>query len=109
MGSPPAAVNRAGRFKNKRCKRSALAPSLQSEPQRPSGGSSKEWAQARGLKLPVYRTVETKGPAHKRHFTVSVSVEGLPDATASGTTKRAAEAAAASSALAGIDAGSGRT
>src|SRR5208282_662970 len=68
-----------------------------------------EWAQARGLKLPVYRTVETKGPAHQRRFTVSVSVQGLPDATASGTTKRAAEAAAASSVLAGIDAGSGRT
>jgi ribonuclease-3 len=62
-----------------------------------------EWAQARGLKLPAYRTLETKGPAHDRRFTVSVSVEGLPDATASGTTKRAAEAAAAAAALASID------
>jgi ribonuclease-3 len=68
-----------------------------------------EWAQARGLKLPVYRMVEAKGPAHQRRFTVSVSVQGQPDAVASGTTKRAAEAAAASVALACIDAGSGGT
>jgi len=64
-----------------------------------------EWAQARGLKLPVYRTVEAQGPAHKRRFTVSVNVEGLPEATASGDSKRAAEAAAAASALASIGAG----
>jgi ribonuclease-3 len=65
-----------------------------------------EWAQARGLKLPAYRMVETKGPAHQRRFTVSVSVEGLADATASGDSKRAAEAAAAVLALASIEPGS---
>ena len=59
----------------------------------------------RGLKLPVYRTVEAQGPAHKRRFTVSVSVQGLPEAVASGDSKRAAEAAAAASALASIGAG----
>ena len=64
-----------------------------------------EWAQARGLKLPVYRTVDTQGPSHKRRFTVSVSVQGQPEATASGNSKRAAEAAAAASALAQIEAG----
>ncbi|MGA3306170.1 MAG: ribonuclease III [Stellaceae bacterium] len=64
-----------------------------------------EWAQARGLKLPVYRTVDTQGPSHKRRFTVSVSVQGLPEATASGNSKRAAEVAAAASALAQIEAG----
>ena len=64
-----------------------------------------EWAQARGLKLPVYRTVDTQGPSHKRRFTVSVSVQGLPEATASGNSKRAAEVAAAASALARIEAG----
>jgi ribonuclease-3 len=64
-----------------------------------------EWAQARGLALPVYRMVEAKGPAHDRRFTVSVSVQGQPDATASGKSIRAAEVAAASSALVRIAAG----
>jgi ribonuclease-3 len=59
-----------------------------------------EWAQGRGLNLPIYRTVEAKGPAHKRRFTVSVSVAGLPDAEASGNSKREAEVAAAKAALA---------
>jgi ribonuclease III len=64
-----------------------------------------EWAQARGRALPVYRTVATEGPAHRRTFTVTVSVEGLPPATASGSSKRAAEAAAAAAALAALGAG----
>ena len=63
-----------------------------------------EWAQARGLPLPDYRTVATEGPAHRRRFTVTVSVEGLPPATAAGTSKRAAETAAAAAALAALDA-----
>jgi ribonuclease III len=63
-----------------------------------------EWAQARGGKLPAYRTVATEGPAHRRIFTVTVSVDGLPPATASGSSKRAAETAAAAAALAALDA-----
>lgn len=63
-----------------------------------------EWAQARGRALPAYRTVATEGPAHRRTFTVTVSVDGLPPATASGPSKRAAEAAAAAAALAALDA-----
>jgi ribonuclease III len=65
-----------------------------------------EWAQARGRALPVYRTVAAEGPAHRRTFTVTVSVEGLPPASASGSSKRAAEAAAAAAALATLDTGS---
>ncbi|HUB97866.1 MAG TPA: ribonuclease III [Stellaceae bacterium] len=61
-----------------------------------------EWAQARGLPLPSYKTVPGEGPAHRRRFTVTVRVEGLPPAAASGTSKRAAEAAAAAAALAAI-------
>lgn len=61
-----------------------------------------EWAQARGRALPVYRTVATEGPAHRRVFTVTVTVEGLPPGTASGSSKRAAETAAAAAALAGL-------
>jgi ribonuclease III len=63
-----------------------------------------EWAQARGLPLPVYRTVPGEGPAHRRIFTVTVRVEGLPPATATGSSKRAAETAAAAFALAALDA-----
>jgi ribonuclease-3 len=63
-----------------------------------------EWAQARGRTLPVYRTVATEGPAHRRTFTVTVNVDGLPPATANGSSKRAAETAAAAAALAAVDA-----
>ncbi len=65
-----------------------------------------EWAQARGLPLPLYRTIATEGPAHRRRFTVTVDVSGLPSATATGATKRAAETAAAAAALASLDVGS---
>jgi len=61
-----------------------------------------EWAQARGRPLPAYRTVATEGPAHRRHFTITVEVEGLPPATATGSSKRAAETAAAATALAAL-------
>ncbi len=63
-----------------------------------------EWVQARGLKLPEYETVATEGPAHKRRFTVTVKVEGLEQATASatGSSKRGAEIAAAAAALAAL-------
>ena len=63
-----------------------------------------EWAQARALPLPSYRTVPGDGPAHRRIFTVTVRVEGLEPATATGSSKRAAETAAAAAALASLDA-----
>jgi ribonuclease III len=63
-----------------------------------------EFVQGRGFPLPAYRTVATEGPAHKRRFTVTVKVEGLDGATASasGSSKRAAEIAAAAAALAAL-------
>jgi ribonuclease-3 len=64
-----------------------------------------EWAQARGHALPLYETVKIEGPAHERRFTVSVSVAGLAAETAAGTSKRAAEVAAAAALLAQIAAG----
>jgi ribonuclease III len=73
------------------------------EPPRDPKTTLQEWVQARGLPLPAYRTVATEGPAHRRRFTVTVSVEGLNPATASGTSKRAAETAAAAAALAALD------
>jgi len=61
-----------------------------------------EWAQGRGLKLPHYEVVETSGPPHRRSFTVRVRVSGLPEVSATGSSKRTAEVAAASAALAAL-------
>lgn len=72
------------------------------EPPRDPKTTLQEWVQARGLPLPAYRTVATEGPAHRRRFTVTVNVEGLNPATASGSSKRAAETAAAAAALAAL-------
>jgi ribonuclease III len=60
-----------------------------------------EYVQGRGFPLPAYRIVSTEGPAHKRRFTVAVKVEGLDNAaaSASGSSKRGAEIAAAAAAL----------
>lgn len=54
-----------------------------------------EWAQSRGLPLPVYSTVAQSGPDHDPTFTVRVQVKGFPAATATGRSKRLAEQIAA--------------
>jgi ribonuclease-3 len=58
-----------------------------------------EWAQGRGKKLPCYQTTATEGPPHEPTFLVSVTVDGLPPAVGRGSSKRAAEQAAASALL----------
>lgn len=58
-----------------------------------------EWAQGRGLPLPVYKDVEASGPAHAPSFTMSVTVEGFPEMIGTGRTKRIATQAAAASLL----------
>jgi ribonuclease III len=58
-----------------------------------------EWAQARGLPLPAYRTVKTEGPAHLPRFQVEVRVEGFEPSVAGGSSKRDAERAAAATLL----------
>jgi ribonuclease-3 len=58
-----------------------------------------EWAQGRGLGLPVYRLIEASGPDHVRRFTVGVQVEGSDEASATASSKRAAETAAAAALL----------
>jgi ribonuclease-3 len=65
-----------------------------------------EWAQARGLKLPAYELIATSGPDHAPHFTVSVRVDGFDAASATASSKRAAETAAAAALLERLNDGS---
>lgn len=62
--------------------------------------SLQEWAQSRGLPLPVYRELERRGPAHAPLFAVEVSVKDRQPASGEGRTKREAERAAAERLLA---------
>lgn len=54
-----------------------------------------EWAQGRGLPLPVYTVVERSGAAHSPVFTVEVQVSGQPPMQASAQNKKFAERQAA--------------
>jgi len=71
---------------------------LMSEDQAPPKDAKtlmQEWAQAQGLPLPVYRVADREGPAHAPHFTIEVSVHEEKPAKGKGTSKQAAEQAAA--------------
>ena len=59
-----------------------------------------EWAQGRGLPLPVYRLVGESGPAHGPEFAIEVHLAGHPSAIGHGRSKRAAEQLAAATLLA---------
>jgi ribonuclease-3 len=69
------------------------------EPPRDPKTALQEWAQARGLTLPVYELVATSGPDHAPLFTVAASVAGGDRATATGSSKRLAESRAAATLL----------
>lgn len=58
-----------------------------------------EWAQGRGLSLPLYRVITHDGPPHAPSFTVEVSVSGFPPAAGKAGAKRAAEQTAAAALL----------
>jgi ribonuclease-3 len=58
-----------------------------------------EWAMARGLPLPHYRTVGQQGPSHAPRFTVEVAVQGYEPAAAEAGAKRDAEKLAAQALL----------
>ena len=58
-----------------------------------------EWAQGRGLPLPEYRLLGTSGPDHALQFTIAVRVAGHDEASATASSKRAAETAAAAALL----------
>lgn len=73
------------------------------KPQRPLRDPKtvlQEWAQGKGLLVPVYREVERTGPHHDPQFRVAVDLPDLPSAEGIGGSKRAAEKAAASAMLA---------
>ncbi len=59
-----------------------------------------EWAQGKGLALPRYTEVERSGPDHAPRFVSEVRISGHKPARGEGTSKRAAEQAAASALLA---------
>ena len=54
-----------------------------------------EIVQARGLPVPNYRDVGRRGPDHAPQFEIAVLVQGQPEVTATGPSKRLAERAAA--------------
>ena len=54
-----------------------------------------EWAAGNRRKTPEYKLVERSGPDHAASFTVLVSVPGVGEASASGSSKQEAETAAA--------------
>lgn len=68
-------------------------------PPKDSKTALQEWAQGLGKKLPVYTTVGMEGPPHDPIFMVSVEVDGVETVAAKGTSKRAAEQAAATAML----------
>lgn len=67
------------------------------EPPRDPKTILQEWAQSRGLAIPEYKTVSTKGPSHAPMFTIEVQIDGHDPATGTGTSKKAAEKLAARS------------
>lgn len=73
---------------------------LSDEPPRDPKTRLQEWAQARALGLPRYRAERLHGPDHAPSFQVTVAVDGVGDASATGPSKRAAERAAAQAMLA---------
>lgn len=65
------------------------------EPPKDAKTSLQEWAQGRGLKLPLYIVTRTTGPAHAPEFTIEASLETGEKAVAKAASKRQAEQLAA--------------
>lgn len=76
-----------------------LARSVTHAPKDPKT-ALQEWAQARGLPLPLYTVIHEEGPAHAPQFTVRVSVKANGEAEAIASAKRHAERDAAEKLLA---------
>lgn len=77
--------------------RECFAARIKEQPHPPQDAKTKlqEWAQGRGLDLPVYTETARSGPSHAPEFTVQVEVQGQPPASAKAGSKRLAEREAA--------------
>ena len=62
-----------------------------SQPPVDSKTALQEWAQARGLPIPVYEIIERSGPDHAPQFKIRVTLQGIEPVEAIGGTRRAAE------------------
>jgi ribonuclease III len=78
-------------------------------PPRDAKSALQEWAQGRGLALPVYEVVASEGPAHAPAFEVRARLADGPAASATAPSKRAAEQAAAALLLASLSESGGGT
>lgn len=68
---------------------------IMSEPPQDPKTALQEWAQARGLPLPIYHIQDREGPDHAPVFTIQVAVEGFDPVSAHGASRRAGEKEAA--------------
>ncbi len=66
-----------------------------------------EWVQGQGLPLPLYVETDRSGPPHAPVFRVEVTIQGFAPVTASGSSKRVAERAAAETMLVKVRAAHG--
>jgi ribonuclease III len=71
----------------------------QAEPPQDVKTALQEWAQGRGLPLPVYHLRSTEGPPHDPIFDIEVSLPERAPAYGRGSSRRAAETAAAAALL----------
>jgi ribonuclease-3 len=85
----------------------ALEPYLNSAGKPPQDAKTalQEWAQARGLPLPLYNEVGREGPPHQPVFSIEVCVEGQLPEIGEGRSKRVAEQKAAQAMLNRLKAG----
>jgi ribonuclease-3 len=67
---------------------------MKTPPQHPKA-RVQEWAQGRGLPLPVYKIVDRTGPDHAPVFSIELSVEGFDPVMGQGRSRPAAEKDAA--------------
>ena len=74
---------------------------LERAPKHPKS-TLQEWAAANERKPPVYELVARSGPHHAPRFVVKVTIKGVGEAEAEGTTKQDAETAAAEALLAQV-------
>jgi ribonuclease-3 len=65
------------------------------EPPQDAKTALQEWAQERGLKLPLYEQMSRQGPDHAPEFEIRVTVEGFQPVRARGPSRRTAEKEAA--------------